>query len=221
MRVITRKCSICKEPIVLESGSENYFIEYKNNNSSCTHTKCYIDYHTTKKRKPKTIEECNEFINACRESAKSIEKKQNIRNELYEFLFEMYNISFFPNYFYIKMDSVYKGTYKNLNRPVPPEDLLDMWRQKRNYLDRVAEQNRKKGTEISGVNRVNYDLAILLSRYDAYLKWKEQQELAVAEVNDSKKRSIERIEYTDVIRPSSNKQTNKTGIDINSMLDEI
>ena len=206
---------------MLESGSENYFIEYKNNNSSCTHTKCYIDYHTTKKRKPKTIEECNEFISACRDSAKSIEKKQNIRNELYEFLFEMYNISFFPNYFYIKMDSVYKGTYKNLNRPVPPEDLLDMWRQKRNYLDRVAEQNRKKGTEISGVNRVNYDLAILLSRYDAYLKWKEQQELAVAEVNDSKKRSIERIEYTDVIRPSSNKQTNKTGIDINSMLDEI
>ena len=119
------------------------------------------------------------------------------------------------------MDSVYKGTYKNLNRPVPPEDLLDMWRQKRNYLDRVAEQNRKKGTEISGVNRVNYDLAILLSKYDAYLKWKEQQELAVAEVNDSKKRSIERIEYTDVIRPSGNKQTNKAGIDISSMLDEI
>lgn len=221
MRVITRKCSVCKEPIVIGNNYDGYFIEYKGNNSSCTHTKCYIDYHTTKKRKPKTIEECNEFINLCNEQAKSVEKKQNIRNELYDFLFEMYNISFFPNYFYIKMDSVYKGTYKNLNRPVPPEDLLDMWRQKRNYLDRVAEQNRKKGTEISGVNRVNYDLAILLSRYDAYLKWKEQQELAVAEVNDSKKRSIERIEYTDVIRPSGNKQTNKAGIDINSMLDEI
>lgn len=221
MRVITRKCSICKEPIVLENGSENYFIEYKNNNSSCTHTKCYVDYHTTKKRKPKTIEECNEFINACRESAKLIEKKQNIRNELYEFLFEMYGISFFPNYFYIKMDSVYKGTYKNLNRSVPPEDLLDMWRQKRNYLDKVAEQNRKKGTEISGVNRVNYDLAILLSRYDAYLKWKEQQQIAVAEMNDSKKRSVEKIEYTDVVRPSSSKHTDNTTVDINSMLDEI
>lgn len=206
---------------MLENGSEDYFIEYKNNNSSCTHTKCYIDYHTTKKRKPKTIEECNEFINSCRENAKSIEKKQNIKNELYDFLFEMYNISFFPNYFYVKINSVYKGTYKNLNRPVSPEDLLDMWRQKRNYLDKVAEQNRKKGTEISGVNRVNYDLAILLSRYDAYLKWKEQQQIAVAEVNDSKKRSIERIEYKDVVRPSGNKHTSNTTVDINSILDEI
>lgn len=220
MRVTTRKCSICKEQIEIKNNCEDYFIEYKNNNSSCTHTKCYIDYHTTKKRKPKTVEECNEFINSCKRDAKSIEKKQNIRNELYEFLFDMYNISFFPNYFYIKMDSIYKGTYKNLNRPVPPEDLLDMWKQKRNYLEKVAEQNRKKGSEISGVNRVSYDLAILLSRYDAYLKWKEQQQIAVAEINESKKRSVEKIEYTDVVRPSS-KQTNNIIIDINSMLDEI
>ena len=220
MRVITRKCSICKEPIVLDNN-EDYFIEYKNNNSSVTHTRCYIEYHTTKKRKPKTIEECNEFIKTCRELAQSVEKKQNIRNELYDFLFEMYNISFFPNYFYIKMESIYKGTCKNLNRPVPPEDLLDMWKQKRNYLDKVAEQNRKKGTEITGVNRVNYDLAILLSRYDAYLKWKEQQKIAVAEINDSKKRSIEKIEYTDVVRPSGKKQSGNEIIDINSMLDEI
>lgn len=119
------------------------------------------------------------------------------------------------------MESIYKGTCKNLNRPVPPEDLLDMWKQKRNYLDKVAEQNRKKGTEITGVNRVNYDLAILLSRYDAYLKWKEQQKIAVAEINDSKKRSIEKIEYTDVVRPSGKKQSGNEIIDINSMLDEI
>ena len=73
MRVITRKCSICKEPIVIDNNYDGYFIEYKGNNSSCTHTKCYIDYHTTKKRKPKTIEECNEFINLCNEQAKSVE----------------------------------------------------------------------------------------------------------------------------------------------------
>ena len=64
MRVTKRKCSICKEPIALETD-DNYFIEYKNNNSLCTHTKCYIEYHTTKKRNKKTVEECNEFINSC------------------------------------------------------------------------------------------------------------------------------------------------------------
>ena len=104
--------------------------------------------------------------------------------------------------------------------PVPPEDLLDMWRQKRNYLDKVAEQNRKKGNEISGVNRVNYDLAILLSKYDSYLKWKEQQKIAIAELDESKKRSIEKIEYTDVARPKRVSSTDNK-VDINSMLDEI
>ena len=220
MRAITRKCSICKEPIYINDTNEDFFITLKNETKSYTHTNCYIEKQTTKKRSPKTVKECQEYIEQCRQSTKAIEKKKSTKNELYEFLFDMYDISYFPQYFYIKMDSVYKGTMKNLNKPVPPEDLLDMWKQKRNYLDKVAEQNRKKGNEISGVNRVNYDLAILLSKYDSYLKWKEQQKIAIAELDESKKRSIEKIEYTDVARPKRVGASNNK-VDINSMLDEI
>ena len=220
MRAITRKCSICKEPIYINDTNEDFFITLKNETKSYTHTNCYIEKQTTKKRSPKTVEECQEYIEQCRQNTKAIEKKKSTKNELYEFLFDMYDISYFPQYFYIKMDSVYKGTMKNLNKPVPPEDLLDMWKQKRNYLDKVAEQNRKKGNEISGVNRVNYDLAILLSKYDSYLKWKEQQKIAIAELDESKKRSIEKIEYTDVVRPKRVGASNNK-VDINSMLDEI
>ena len=220
MRAITRKCSICKEPIYINDTNEDFFTTLKNETKSYTHTNCYIEKQTTKKRSPKTIEECQEYIEQCRQNTKVTEKKKSTKNELYEFLFGMYDISYFPQYFYIKMDSVYKGTMKNLNKPVPPEDLLDMWKQKRNYLDKVAEQNRKKGNEILGVNRVNYDLAILLSKYDSYLKWKEQQKIAIAELDESKKRSIEKIEYTDVVRPKR-AGTSNNKVDINSMLDEI
>ena len=220
MRAITRKCSICKEPIYINDTNEDFFITLKNETKSYTHTNCYIEKQTTKKRSPKTVEECREYIEQCRQNTKVTEKKKSTKNELYEFLFDMYDISYFPQYFYIKMDSVYKGTMKNLNKPVPPEDLLDMWKQKRNYLDKVAEQNRKKGNEILGVNRVNYDLAILLSKYDSYLKWKEQQKIAIAELDESKKRSIEKIEYTDVARPKR-VGTSNNKVDINSMLDEI
>ena len=220
MRIITRKCSICKEPIYINDTNEDFFITLKNETKSYTHTNCYIEKQTTKKRSPKTIEECQEYIEQCRQNTKVTEKRKSTKNELYEFLFDMYDISYFPQYFYIKMDSVYKGTMKNLNKPVPPEDLLDMWKQKRNYLDKVAEQNRKKGNEILGVNRVNYDLAILLSKYDSYLKWKEQQKIAIAELDESKKRSIENIEYTDVARPKRVGASNNK-VDINSMLDEI
>ena len=214
---MTRKCSICKELINLNDANEDFFITLKN---EVNHIHCYIEKQTTKKRSPKTIEECQAYIEECRQANKAVEKKTNIKNELYEFLFDMYDISYFPKHFYIKMDSVYKGTMKNLSKPVPPEDLLDMWKQKRNYLDKVAEQNRKKGNEIVGVNRVSYDLAILLSKYDSFLKWKEQQKIAIAELDESKKRSIEKIEYTDVARPKRVSRTDSK-VDINSMLDEI
>lgn len=220
MRAITRKCSICKEPICINDTNEDFFITLKNETKSYTHTNCYIEKQTTKKRSTKTVEECQEYIEQCRQNTKVTEKKKSTKNELYEFLFDMYDISYFPQYFYIKMESVYKGTMKNLNKPVSPEDLLDMWKQKRNYLDKVAEQNRKKGNEILGVNKVNYDLAILLSKYDSYLKWKEQQKIAIAELDESKKRSIEKIEYTDVVRPKR-VGTFDNKVDINSMLDEI
>ena len=220
MRVITRKCSICKEPIYINDINEDFFITSKNEVRSYTHTNCYIQKQTTKKRSPKTIEECQEYIEQCKQNNKAIEKKKSIKNELYEFLFDMYDISYFPQYFYVKMDSIYKGTMKNLSKPVPPEDLLDMWKQKKNYLDKVAEQNRKKGNEIFGVNRVNYDLAILLSKYDSYLKWKEKQKIAIAELSEIKKRDVEKIEYTDVTRPKRVGTTDNK-VDINSMLDEI
>lgn len=220
MRAITRKCSICKELININDTNEDFFITLKNGSKVYTHSHCYIEKQTTKKRSPKTIEECQAYIEQCRQDSKSDEKKIFSKNELYEFLFDMYDISYFPKHFYIKMNSIYKGTMNNLKKSVPPEDLLDMWKQKRNYLDKVAEQNRKKGNEILGINRVNYDLAILLSKYDSYLKWKEQQKIAIAELDESKKRSIEKIEYTDVARP---KRVNVTDnkVDINSMLDEI
>lgn len=152
--------------------------------------------------------------------AQEEEKEKNSKIALYEFLFEMYGVTFLPDYFFIKMASIYNGTMKNLSKPVPAEDLLDMWRQKRTSLDKVAENNRKKGNEMFGVGRINYDLAILLSKYDSYLKWKEQQKIAVAELNESKKRSVEKIEYSDVTRPKTTIIKNKK-TDINSMLDEI
>lgn len=218
----TRKCSICKKDIDIDGDNKDYFVEHKKSGTVCSHIDCYIKYHTLKKRNPKTVEECNNYISECQKNVQCQVKNKNIRNQLYDFLFQMYGISYFPNYFYIKMNSVFKGTYKNLNRPVSPEDLLDMWVQKENYLNKVAEQNRKKGNEITGVNRVYYDLAILLGKYDDYLSWKHNQELAVAEINEMKKRDVERVEYTDIVRPNKNTvKHNSKEIDIASILNDI
>ena len=168
-----------------------------------------------------TEEQCQEFI---LEEEKKPEpavrpRKKTAASELYDFISDMYSITYLPKYFFSFMTSVYKGTYKNLNRPVPPEDLLDMWKQKKKYLLRQAEYNKKKGKDITGISQVYYDLAILLGKYDAYLKWKEQQKLAQADAKEQRIKNIEFVEYKDV-SPQRHSKKNNT-VDISSMLDEI
>lgn len=65
-----------------------------------------------------------------------------------------------------------------MNKPVPVEDLWDMWRKKMSFLRKVHEFNTRKGKKIEGAALITYDLAIILSKYDGYLKWKEEQALA-------------------------------------------
>lgn len=168
-----------------------------------------------------TKEQCQEFISEEEKKPEPVEKsrKKTAASELYDFISDMYSLTYLPKYFFSFMASVYKGTYKNLNRPVPPEDLLDMWKQKKKYLLRQAENNRKKGKDINGISLVYYDLAILLGKYDAYLKWKEQQKLAQADAEEQRVKNIEFVGYRDVLSQRQKKEDNT--IDISSMLDEI
>ena len=84
-----------------------------------------------------------------------------------------------------------------------------------------AETQRKRDKDINGLSRVWYDLAILLSKYDSYLKWKEQKKLAIAEIEEQKKESIEFVKYNDIAKQTIRKKNTNDCIDINAMLDEI
>lgn len=124
------------------------------------------------------------------------------------------------------MDSVYKGEYKGLKKPVPPEHLLDMWEQKKSYLLKIYERNRTHGKEIDGLQRVYYDLAILLSKYDSYLSWKDKQENVQMDEQERKRHAVDFNNQKVVSRniPNNNKVRNNVGnnnIDINSILDDI
>lgn len=143
--------------------------------------------------------------------------EKNIRLQFTDWLYTQYEISFLPKYFFINLDKVYKGTYKNLNKPVPVEDLWDMWQKKMPYLQKVHDKNKRCGKEIEGIARISYDLAIILSRYDSYLKWKEEQKLSQTQLNQNEIH----IDYDNikVVKNVSNQDDDK--IDIDSILDEI
>lgn len=150
-------------------------------------------------------------------SKKTKAKERDIRLQLSDFIYREYDVYFLPKHFFINLDKVYKGTYKNLTKPVPVEDLLDMWQQKIDYLNKVAKRNRQMGKKIEGMARINYDLAILLSKYDSYCEWKAKKASEKQELKQSM--TSQTIKITNLIAPKSAAINNNS--DISSIIDEI
>lgn len=234
LNINTRKCNICKKLIdISESSSDDYFFKQTGKVRKFFHSQCYMEQQTHRKRKPLTEEECAFYISQIKTENEILKLEDNkaqkmtiVKDQLYSFISDMYDISFFPKFFYIKMDSVYKGEYKGLKKPVPPEHLLDMWEQKKSYLLKIYERNRTHGKEIDGLQRVYYDLAILLSKYDSYLSWKDKQENVQMDEQERKRHAVDFNNQKVVSRniPNNNKVRNNVGnnnIDINSILDDI
>lgn len=142
---------------------------------------------------------------------------ESTRKQFTDWLYQQYDISFLPKYFFINLDKVYKGTYKNLTKPVPVEDLFDMWKRKMPYLIEIHDKNKRHGKNMDGINRISYDLAILLAKYDSYLKWKEQMQLA--EIANAQLDF--NIDYDYKLYKNNNTTENADKIDINGVLDEI
>ena len=135
-----------------------------------------------------------------------------------DWLYREYEISFLTKYFFINLDKVYKGTYKNLTKPVPVEDLWDMWKRKMPYLQKVNDKNIRMGKKIDGMARINYDMAIVLSKYDSYLEWKEQQQQALLEEARKKEKTVDYDKVYNNAQPVSKKNTQ---LNIDSIIDEI
>lgn len=211
MRTNLRKCAVCEKDIDL--AKDKSFIIFK---KRYLHGDCFIQRQTSLKKKGAawTQEQCEEEIQRFQAEFKKDLERRVAEETLIQFLSEQYDISFFPSYFYIKLKSVYDGTYKGLHSQVPPEHLLEMWQTKMTYLNRV---NAKKAEPLSGINRIYYDMAILLSRYDKFLEWKkaQQEELDAIKKDVANKRT--QVDYS--VIQNERKEDKKTNL--NDILDEI
>lgn len=134
----------------------------------------------------------------------NVAKKQSVpkakkvtQRTVTDWIFQNYEITLLPKYFYMNLSKIAKGKYKGLAKPVPWADLLDMWQRKWSYLEKVHIKNEQQGKRLEGMARINYDLAIVLSKYDSYLAWKAEceaeQKKIIKEHNES-----EKIDYTDI-----------------------
>jgi hypothetical protein len=210
---ITRKCFVCKQLVSLNNDN---FIPYKD---KYYHYDCYIQERTskrTKTTKEEWIKLANELVETGKQQVNEIIKKEC----LYKWLQHSYNVVVIPNYFFIKMTSIFDGTYKGLSKGIPPEDLLDMWKQKKSELDKISDFNNRKGNYIDSVGRLQYDLAIILSKYDSYIKWKEKQKVLENEQQEIiKVNTVNKIDFNKISKTVDNAQNKEKSI--YDIIDEV
>ena len=176
-----------------------------------------IDFHNRVNDITNNILNSEEFIQLKRNSynhfLRSIEKQC-----VYDFILEVYDLNIIPTNIWEKITEIYNGTYKGMSIGIPPEHLLDMWKRKIDMLNGVAERNEIKGIKMSADQRLNYDLSILVNKYDSYLKWLEKQKIIASEKEIEKSENIvcKSIGYT-----SSNKAEKNDSDDISALVDDI
>ena len=104
---------------------------------------------------------------------------------------------------------------------IPPEHLLDMWGRKIDLLNTIADRNKTRGIQMSIDKRINYDLSILVNKYDSYLKWLEKQKIVEAENKKTIELRKSAIE-TSIINTKANEGSlNQKNDDMSDLVDDI
>lgn len=144
----------------------------------------------------------------------SLEQKQ-AKDNIYNFMLDNYEVTSVPKYVFIKLNSIYSGTFSGMNSGILPTELLDMWERKLPYLNKIAHNNITKGKKMEQSQRISYDLSILINKYDSYKNWKRNQEILEQEQKE------QGTDKPIVIGNIQNKNIKNNTDDISNLVDDI
>ena len=224
MKEILRKCKICDKPktktIKLETEK---FIYYQ---QSYYHYDCFIKFQTDKKclTLDNAIKLANEMVI---KTTKSDYVNSLIdRDRLTYWIYDNYNLTVLPVLFFQKIKQINDGTFAvRINAPISYYDLLQIFKKMKTYLDKVNNNNERKGKKIDLLKRIDYDLAIVINNYDEYLKWKQKQKTEEIEKKIIKDDIVLKndMQFNNTISLMQRKNTNDYNdeINISDILDEV
>lgn len=234
----TRKCKICGKSFNI---LKNDFVRFR---QGCCEIGCYVSYFKEKGYTDTIIQdkldvllkESREEIRLFKEKELEVDKKKvkskqreinrkENTSSFLKYISETYMIEVFPKYIFSKLAEINRGTFKGMNKGIPYEDLLDMFKRKQKDLDRINLNNSRKGNIIEGIGRFNYDLAIVINKYDDYLRWKNNQRIKAAEVEkikeDFKSSSDVSVAIENLNYMTKQKKVINDDINIESILDDL
>jgi len=236
---LSRICADCKNEIIITKENISEIILY---GGKYYHKECFINMCNkklqSKRCKKYKWENALKDINMYAEDAlfnlnKELENEEKrykrsckntleskkTKEKIYTFMCEKYEATNIPKHIFIKLNSIYAGTFRGMNTSISPEDLFDMWTRKIDYLNKVADSNKTKGKNMDSIQRISYDLSILINKYDSYKKWKESQKILEYEtsskINDNKYLGI------GIIKEVSKNTTDDKNNELSSLVDDI
>jgi hypothetical protein len=210
---INKKCSICKEFVSLNKDNVVWDKTYM-------HFDCLVEKTFNKKTNKLTLEEIKENVKKIQKDNENHIQTTLLREQFYRWLQQSYGVVSIPTYFFVKIDSVLTGEYKGLTISIPLDDLFDMWKRKKQELDKIALNNKNKGKDMDNVARLQYDLAILVGKYDSYLKWKQNNKLIEQEKKEVDINNKNKIDYSKVNKNENNVIKNDE-LNIMDFIDDI
>lgn len=190
---IKRKCGHCGETFYISKYNIEEAIYY---DKKLYHSRCFINMCQEKlcaKRSNKQKwSSALRQIDAIQKDTCTRLTDALYREDIFYFILDAYDITIVPSVVWRKLNQIYTGTIEGMSVGIPPAHLLDMWRRKIDYLNGISKRNETKGKHMQPIQRLQYDLTILINKYDSYLKWLEKQRIIAAESGDEKSHNIVR-----------------------------
>lgn len=170
------KCPYCKQSLDISklcmSGEyNNSFIKV---NKDIWHTDCYRQYslEESKKKVESKIKKYIEKTANAYIKGELIEKQiKDDRVVLTDWLLRAYNMDTFSPVLYATLDRANKGEYKEYSCKMDYAIILAIWQKLFPKMEEQWARDFSIGKQRKGTNRVLYDFAIVVSKYEDYCDW--------------------------------------------------
>jgi hypothetical protein len=188
-----RKCKWCEvDDIVVDKENRMGAVYY---NKSYYHKECFEAFCAKKMSAKKPTINWEEILNDTprwQEDAKGMMAEAVVRDDLYHFLLDSYNLSMINGKTWKDFDLIYKGTYRRLAYAIGPEELLNEWKY---YLDYLREGRKFK--TMTNDQALNYDLVVVLCKNAEYRELMEKKKVE-EQVKAAQKKTEINIDWSSI-----------------------
>lgn len=180
----TRICGTCGNPIIVNRQNIDNIAYYKGYHH---HVGCLIDKANKGIESGKRVAIYQRLLDRIPELQAEARRRLDhsiTQDEFNDYLLDHYNVIEVSKRFWNIVFDIEKGVYKRKKcRPIDMNTIFQTWKWGQKWLDKTNENNKRNHRgPINDEQRLNYDLAIVVSKIPNYLTHIEKEKANIAEI---------------------------------------